>query len=164
MQKYSKQIGKYIIVADESPSLKNYTKPDGTVLDKSDIWDENETFYEQDYFALYVFKNLHVIDENGSVCSPIIKEIEFKNSGYVLTWNQVFWIQGYAILNDKIYFVSIGDDDTYYRKKPKLYELISQEHRVTDFSNFMERMLVVVNDEAFVDSLDIDSLSNCMLT
>lgn len=116
--------------------LKGYSTPEGNPINKEELW-KDDIFYEQDYFAIYILKNLHVTDESGTICTPIIKEIEVKNSGYVCTWNCVFWIQGFAILNDTIFFISIGEDVNYYCKRPVFHKLdsinIGKKLSYTDF-------------------------------
>lgn len=163
MEKYSKKVGKYYIVADGPSTIKNYTDPDGKVLNKNTIWNDQGAFYEQDYFAISVFKSLHVVDENGNNCSPIIREIEFKNEGYVITWPSLFWMQGYAVIGDDIFFVTTGDNDTYYRKFPKFYKLITSEPVETDFSYFLEKMVEEIPAGNFVEAMDWHSISKYML-
>jgi hypothetical protein len=111
--KYKKIIGKYTIVADNSPKSDGQHCPDGSVLSV----DENGSAYEQDYFEIFMLYNLHVIDENGKICTPIIKEVEVENYGYVLTFSTRFWVQGFAILNDNIFFITAGKDTGYYGKE-----------------------------------------------
>ena len=138
--KYKKKIGNYTIVADTPPQLKGYTTPGGESLDKNEIWKDN-TFYEQDYFAIYSLRNLHVVDENNKICSPIIEEIEVKNSGYVCTWSSVFWVQGFAILKDEIFFISTGEDVGYYSKKPEFHKLTNNNYGVKiSFQDFIKTL------------------------
>lgn len=137
---YSKQIGNFKIVADNEPIVKGYYSPDGNLLNKDDIWKDN-VFYEQDYFAIYSLKNLHVVDENNKICSPIIEEIEVTNSGYVCTWHSVFWVQGFAILKDEIFFISTGEDVGYYSKKPEFHKLTDNNYGVKiSFQDFIKTL------------------------
>ena len=52
---YTKQIGRFTIVADNKPDLKGYFTPGGTALRQEDIWKGN-VFYEQDYFPFTHYK------------------------------------------------------------------------------------------------------------
>ncbi len=120
---YTKQIGRFSIVADNKPDLKGYFTPSGTALRQEDIWKDN-VFYEQDYFSIYTLQNLRVLDDNQKICTPIIDEIEVQNRGYVCTWSAVFWVQGFAIVNDEILFISLGEDTGYLEKKKVFNKLI----------------------------------------
>lgn len=148
--KYKKKIGKYTIVADTPPKLKGYTTPEGASLDENEIWRDN-TFYEQDYFAIYLLKNLHVIDETGIICTPIIEEIEVMNSGYVCTWYSTFWVQGFAILNDEIYFISIGNKTSYYRHEAKFNKIKTNNKNGMDYKAFIETMIEPIDPEIDVN-------------
>jgi hypothetical protein len=157
MEKYIKKIGEYTIVADNAPQIKEYTNPEGKTLKKEDIW-KDDVFYEQDYFQIEIMKNLHVVDETGRVCTPIIKELEVKNSGYVCTWNTVFWIQGFAILENKIFFVKRGEAGTYYQINPAFSKIKpGNENKTVDFNEFLNTMIEVT------ESLDYDNLESQML-
>ena len=143
--KYKKKIGNYTIVADTPPKLKGYTTPGGESLDKNEMWKDN-TIYEQDYFAIYTLTNLHVIDENNKICSSIIEEIEVQNSGHVCTWYSVFWVQGFAILKNEIFFISIGEDVGYYSKKPEFHKLTNDncgvKYSYQDFIKILPKPIV----------------------
>lgn len=167
-EKYKKKIGKYTIIADTPPSLKGYSTPEGKSLTKDELWHES-TFYEQDYFAIYILNNLHVIDETGAICTPIITEIEIENSGYVCTWASTFWVQGFAILNDEIYFISIGSDEEYYSKKRQFNKIKLNTANAVDSKTFIETMIEPINLEIEVN-LNLNdwwsgekNLRDCML-
>ena len=100
-----KELGRFSIVAENPLVDLGYSKVDGTPLNESDIWKDN-VFYEQDYYHVICAKNLRVVDAQGMNISPIIEKIEIKNRGYVCTWVNVFWVQGFVVFEDEIYFVS----------------------------------------------------------
>ena len=151
MQKFTKTIGSYTIVADSKPHIKGYSNPEGKSLNKDDIW-KNDVFYEQDYFQIEILNNLYVEDSSGNVCTPIIKEIEVKNSGYVCTWNEVFWVQGYAIINDQIYFIKKGEEGTYYKINPS-FTIIKpgNENKLVEFEELVNNMTDVIESVNFDD-------------
>ena len=142
---YSKQIGKYTIVADLPPrSIGNLT-PEGLPLKKN----EDGIEYEQDYFNISILSNLHVVDEDGNICTPIIKEIEVMNSGYVCTWASTFWVQGFAILHNQIYFISVGEEVSYYDRKEQFNKIKPNTINVIDYETFLETCIEPINLEIF---------------
>ncbi|MHC1738065.1 MAG: hypothetical protein AB9882_08665 [Ignavibacteriaceae bacterium] len=152
---HTKQVGKYKIIADSKPELQKYTTPEGNILQKSDLW-KGDVFYEQDYFGFFAVKNLCVIDGEGNVCTPIIKEIEVKNEGYVMTFRCTFWVQGYAVIKDKIYFVGIGEDDCMYSKKPVFFKIKDgiELNTSVKYNDFINNMIEPVNpDEEGISDL-----------
>ena len=54
----------------------------------------------------------------------------------------VFWVQGFAIFNDQIFFIKPGEDAAYYTKLPKLYKLKSGcIDKKVNFNDFSENMI-----------------------
>ncbi len=157
----TKRIGKLTIVADEPMIDRGYTTPDGKVLSKDELW-KDEVFYEQDYFNIRALKNLHVRNEQDQVITPIIKELDVINAGYVCTWSQVFWVQGYVIIKDKIYFAGVGDDSLYFTKKARWYILAKSVKPgvLVDFGEFMERMVEPCDVPKYDESSTLDDLPN----
>ena len=157
MGKYTKTIGQYTIVADTAPQIKGYSNPEGKTLSKDDIW-KDDVFYEQDYFQIEILRNLHVVDGSGKVCTPVIEELEVKNSGYVCTWHQTFWVQGFAVVDEQIYFIRKGEEGTYYMINPSFAKIkTGNENKVVDFNKFLNDMI------ESVDSLEVDDINSLML-
>ena len=145
---YSKQIGKYTIVADLPPRSIGKITPKGLPLKKNEDGDE----YQQDYFKISILSNLHVVDEDGNICTPIIKEIEVMNSGYVCTWASTFWVQGFAILHNQIYFISVGEEEgMYYDRKEQFNKIKSNTINVIDYETFLETCIEPINLEIEVN-------------
>jgi len=147
---YKKTIGKYTIVADNSPKSDGRHCPDGSELSV----DENGSVYEQDYFEIFKVNNLHIIDENGKICTPIIKEVEVENYGYVLTFACSFWIQGFAILKDDIFFITAGEDGAYYGKKLIFNRLNTDSYngKTIEFKALTTNLLETISPETDVNS------------
>ena len=71
---------------------------------------DNWTSYDQLQFV----RDHRVVDAAGAVVSPIIDEIALLNSGYVLTWPQNFWREGFCIHDGRVAFISVGTDEGYH--------------------------------------------------
>jgi hypothetical protein len=138
-----KQLGNLTIVADDEVIDRGYSAPNGKLLTKEELWKDN-VFYEQDYFQIKALRNLHVVDQSGMVITPIINEVDVLNSGYVCTWHQKFWVQGYAVLEDKLFFAALGDDDGYYCR-PVRWLKLSEHAQIgvqVSFETFLANMTV----------------------
>lgn len=110
-----KKIGDFIICADYLPESKGRSV-NGKVINEN---------YDGSFDEIYVVENTFVKDQSGKILTPIISSLEVKNDGYVITWSQLFWIQGFAIINNKIYFVLPSDEatDMYGEKGVSYWEL-----------------------------------------
>lgn len=157
----TKKIGDLTIVADEPILERDYTTPDGKVLSKEELWKGN-TFFEQDYFNIQYLKNLHVRNEQNQIITPIISEVDVKNSGYVCTWHQVFWVQGYVVFKNQIYFAGLGEDSGYYCRKPKWYKLSESAAlgKLVDFSQFIDKMVEPCHIPQYDGTSTLDDLPN----
>ena len=157
MVEYNKAIGNFRILADEEPKSKGYSTPEGVSLSYDDLYKE-DVFYEQDYFEIFYLKNHRVINSDNITVTPIIESIDVLNKGYVCTWHSKFWIQGYAVINNEVYFVEMGNEEMFYLRKPKIYRLPSnlKPGEKVNWENFKSSLSEIVDMTDLVD-LNINS-------
>ena len=148
--KYKKNLGKYTIVADYSPYSDGRHCPDGSELSV----DENGNPYEQDYFEIFKLKNLHVIDDKGNICTPIIKELEVENYGYVFTFASQFWVQGFAILDNNILFITPGKNMGYYSRDVIFNKLNADTYngKAIEFTTLKNNLLEIITLETEIST------------
>jgi len=68
---------------------------------------------DQSYDRLQFVRDHRVVDATGAVVSPIIDEIALHNYGYVGTWCQSFWREGFCIHDGRVAFISVGTPEGY---------------------------------------------------
>jgi len=54
-----------------------------------------------------------VLDADGRPVTPVISELAIFNEGYIITWTEVFWREGFCLYKGQPAFVSIGKDEGY---------------------------------------------------
>ncbi len=97
-----KKIDDFIICADSLPQSK------GRSVNGKRVTED----YDNSYDEIYSIENCYLKDLKGNIITPIISSLEVKNDGYVITWSQLFWIQGYAVINNKIYFLTPSEENS----------------------------------------------------
>ena len=70
---------------------------------------ENDDPYDELYFVA----DHCVLEHAGTVVSPIVEQMALLNYGYIITWSQKFWFEGFCIHDGRVAFVSIGADEGY---------------------------------------------------
>ena len=112
---------------------------------------------------IFTLKNLCVKDENGKIVSPIIENIEIKNDGYCVTWSQLYWIQGYAVIDDSIYFIGLGEEGSYNVRDQVFHvlngkginEKVSREHFIEKMISISTKPILPLSENTFSDEIDI---------
>ncbi len=112
----SLKVGEFTVKADGPIVSEGRTNPDGTP-------DTTPADVEHDFMELFYLENMRVEDSEGSVITPIIKRIAYVNSGYVFTFSDTFWREGFVIDNGSVVFLSYGKDTGYHGKEPVVRDL-----------------------------------------
>ena len=69
--------------------------------------------YDTPHDELYFVADHCVLDHAGTVVSPIVEQIALLNYGYIITWSQMFWFEGFCVFDGRVAFLSIGRDEGY---------------------------------------------------
>ena len=130
-----KKIGDFIICADTLPQSKGRTAGGSVPITEN---------YDGSFDEIFSVNNIFVKDLNGKVVTPLISSLDVKNDGYVITWSQLFWIQGFAIINNKIYFIKPSDETEMYGTKGVSYWSLNDKHineKIT-FEKFLKECIL----------------------
>jgi hypothetical protein len=154
MENYEKKLGRFTICADGAPQSKGRTIKGRRVIAED---------YDSSYDEIFTLKNLCVKDENGKIVSPIIENIEIKNDGYCVTWSQLYWIQGYAVIDDSIYFIGLGEEGSYNVRDQVFHvlngkginEKVSCEHFIEKMISISTKPILPLSENTFSDEIDI---------
>jgi hypothetical protein len=141
MTNITKTIGDFQIVAEQEPISRGYMNPEGKSIASEELF-KDDVFYEQDYFEIFYVNKHYVMNAQKEIVTPIIDQLDVLNKGYVCTWNSKFWIQGFAVIDNQVYFVEKGDEESYYKRIPKIYQLPIEFHPgvLVDWESFKSKL------------------------
>lgn len=112
------------------------------------------------YDQLWFVRDHRVVDAGGAVVSPIIDEIALLNSGFIRTWSQHFWREGFCIHDGRVAFISVGTDEG-YRAYSGMIRYVTGGHGVVVSREGIEPYLSEVRVE--VSFHDLESVAQMSL-